>query len=227
MKVVTTFDHLPPCAFTLGMLDGVHLGHQHLLRRLCSFGLPSVVLTFPNHPLSVLRGSGPKLITPLPVKLALLETLGIHTTIVAEFTRELAAIAFEELLAAVPAKQLVFGHGAVFGKGRLGNETAVKAWASTHSTGVEYLEKRSLDGQPISSSRIREAIAQGNFSLAETLLGHPHFLYIPEHTTRWDASDLVLPPDGAYSTIRISQQRWIELLHPIQQPLIPFPRNTP
>jgi len=226
MKVVTELQAVTePCAFTIGMFDGVHLGHQQLLCKLGSYNLPSVVLTFPEHPLRVLGGQAPKLITPLPVKLALLETLGIHTTVVIPFTKQFAETSYSELLSSLPVKQLLFGQGAAFGKGRLGDETAVRAWAKKHHAAVEYIEKTI----PVSSTKIREAIASGDLIQAEMLLGHPHLLYVPQHVQQWDVSDLALP-EGTYSlapglTAHISNGQ-VQLSKPVHPHIYPL-RNTP
>ncbi len=231
MNVVTKLQDLPDeCAFTIGMFDGVHVGHQYLLHQLCSYGLPSVVLTFPEHPKRVLGGEVPKLITPLQVKLALLETLGVTTTVVVPFTKSFASTSFDELLGTVPVKQLVFGKGAVFGKGRLGDETAVRGWAEKRGVQVAYVEKKTLTSSPVSSSRIRELIEQGNLSLAETLLGHPHLLYVPPHVEQWNVSDLALPREGTYSlspslTAQISKDS-IHISQPQPKPAI-YPLRNP
>jgi riboflavin kinase/FMN adenylyltransferase len=232
MNIITSFSELPkvPFAFTIGMFDGVHLGHQYLLHRLSSFGLPSVALTFPEHPLQVLKRAAPRLIIPLPVKLALLETVGVHTTLVLPFTQEFANTSFDEILKAVSAKQLLFGKGAAFGHRRLGDEAAVTAWARAHSTSVEYLEKKQFQEETISSSRIREAIAHGNLAEAERQLGHPYFFFVPQDALRWDVSALAVPPDGIYRllpdlTAQISDHRWITLSRALSKPTIL--RNIP
>jgi riboflavin kinase/FMN adenylyltransferase len=235
MNIITSFDQLPkiPFAFTIGMFDGVHLGHQYLLHALNSFGLPSVVLTFPEHPLRVLKSAAPRLITQLPVKLALLEAVGVHTTLVLPFTQEFASTPFDEVLKAVSAKQLLFGKGAAFGQRRLGDETAVRNWSVKHATEVEYLEKKEFHGQQVSSSRIREAIEKGDLTLAEQFLGHPHLLFVPQDILRWDVSHLALPPNGTYRllpdlTAHLSDRRWIELSRPLSTPtILHFSRNTP
>lgn len=168
MKVIHSFDEIEPgMAWTIGMFDGVHLGHQALLKRLRAASAKSAVLTFAEHPLVLLSPrDAPRLITQLPEKLVLLEAAGVDVVLVAPFTRELAAMPFDELLGKLVPSHLVLGVGAAFGKRREGTAERVRAWGQSRGVSVEYVEKTVVAGEPVSSSRIRATLA-----LAESLLG--------------------------------------------------------
>lgn len=149
------------------MFDGVHIGHQALLRRLSSFGAPSAVLTFPEHPLALLAPQdAPRLITQLPQKLKRFEELGVSVALVVPFTKEFALTPYDVLLESLRPSHLVFGERAAFGKGREGTPERVRRWASSHGVHVEYVEKTMFAGEPVSSSRVRASLA-----LIEALLG--------------------------------------------------------
>jgi FAD synthase len=158
-------------ALTIGMFDGVHLGHQQILRTLRATGQTTAVLTFDPHPLELLRPPAPRQITPLPLKERLLEEFGVDLLITLPFTREFANTPFDALLEAIPLTHLILGEGAVFGKGRQGTEANVRAWARGKPVVIDYLPKLIVDGEPVSSSRIRAALEAGDRNTAERLLG--------------------------------------------------------
>lgn len=155
-------------AMTIGNFDGIHRGHQALLAKLQSYGVPTAVLTFAKHPLDYLRPPAPKPIASLKEKLKLLAEQGIDCTVVIDFP-QIVNTPFDQFLSSLPLSHLVLGEGAAFGKNRAGTEPQVKAWGEKHGVQVEYIKKIDL----ISSSQIRAALAAGDLALAETLLGHP------------------------------------------------------
>jgi riboflavin kinase/FMN adenylyltransferase len=155
-------------ALTIGFFDGVHLGHQALLRALRAHP-HSTILTFSNHPQSVFNPPAPELLLPLSEKIELLKAYG--TVDIRPFTLEFAATPFDQLLDQFNLSHFILGKGSVFGKNREGNETNVKAYAATRGIIVEYIPKVLFNNEPVSSSRIRRAMAAGNHSLATQLLG--------------------------------------------------------
>jgi riboflavin kinase/FMN adenylyltransferase len=230
MKIYTAIPHsLPSVALTIGMFDGLHLGHAALLNQLKSKKCPSAVLTFVNHPSKVLQPTAPpkSLLTSFAVKLALLEKIGIDHTVIIPFTLEFAATPFEDLLSRFSLSHLVLGQGSTFGRKRTGTEENIRSYANKHRFAVEYVPKTTLDGKPISSSRIRDAIHLADFSLAEKLLGRPYAILFPANTTHYTPTDLCLPPDGAYPPFTV-QKNTLSLPRPLAtETLIPFNSSNP
>lgn len=162
---------------SIGTFDGVHLGHQAIFRRMKELSSHTTLLTFLNHPREVLQPHlpPPKLLTPLTVKLSLIEKMGIDCVILLPFTKELADTEYDELLDSFSLSHLVFGKGALFGKERKGSEENVKNYAKEKGIYVEYLEKKQDETGPISSSRIRKLIEGNEIEQASSLLGRPFF----------------------------------------------------
>jgi riboflavin kinase/FMN adenylyltransferase len=198
----------------LGAFDGIHLGHQHLIRRLRQKVSPKgtlAVLTFRNHPNQVLKSR-----TLLPLictfehKVNLLEELDVDLLIAPAFTQETADQTYEQFLKEIkhffPFSFLILGKGAVFGKRREGDELHIKALQESMCFEVEYVEKLIYQQEVISSARIRQAIQQGDFSLASAMLGRSYSIYSflqksegPNGYGIMDVKGLCLPPDGTYS----------------------------
>ena len=167
----------PPIALTIGTYDGVHLGHQHLFQELKKRGT-SVVLTFSNHPAEVLRPhAAPTLIDTTDQKLRRLEKCGVDIAIVLPFTPELANLAYDAFLKKIrlhlPFTHLVHGEGSAFGKGAEGHEQNIRTLASELGFEAIYLPKLTLDGEAVTTTRIRQLIESRNFEQAFRLLGRP------------------------------------------------------
>ncbi len=156
-------------ALTIGFFDGVHLGHQALLRRLSEYP-HSTVLTFSNHPRQIICPPAPLLILSLQEKIKLLESF-IDEVIVLPFTQELSETPFDQLLDQFELSHLILGAGSVFGKDRQGNEENVRKYAEKRKIIVEYFPKILFEDEPISSSRVRKALEEENIHLATQLLG--------------------------------------------------------
>lgn len=186
-----------PFALTLGFFDGVHLGHKTLLDALQQKKIPSAVLTFSNHPGSLLASKEPPpLLTSTKHKLELLRLSGIDLVFLLPFTRELASLSFDEFLKKlhdkIPFSHLIHGKGDAFGRKRAGDEKAVKEFGQKMGFEAHYLEKHQEGNELISSSRIRTLVKQGDLATASRLLGRPYALDLSSLST------LCLPPDGTY-----------------------------
>jgi riboflavin kinase/FMN adenylyltransferase len=156
-------------ALTIGFFDGVHLGHQKLLKRLRQYPY-ATILTFSNHPQSLFHPPAPPLLISLEEKKRILKQYA-DVIVVLPFTPEFASTPFEQVLQSFDVSHLILGAGSVFGKNREGNEANVRKYANAHGIEIEYIEKELFQNEPISSSRIRQALATGDFNLAQQLLG--------------------------------------------------------
>jgi hypothetical protein len=128
------------------------------------------------------------------LKLTLLKEQGLCLAITIPFSPKFASLSYRQLLQSLPLSHLILGEGASFGQGREGTQEKVSAWGEEHKIPIEYIDKT----MPVSSQKIRDAILLGDLTLAESLLGRPHLLYVPAHTTRFSVAGLAMPPDGNY-----------------------------
>jgi riboflavin kinase/FMN adenylyltransferase len=168
----------------MGTLDGVHLGHQEILRRVVAraaeSGGPPAALTFAEHPLRVVRpADAPGLITPLPLKLAILERLGVELAVVIHFSPEIAALSAEafvrDLLAArLRVTGIGVGYDFGFGRGRQGNVDLLAALAGPHGYWLDVVPPIKADGEVVSSRAIRQRLGRGDVAGAARALGRPY-----------------------------------------------------
>ncbi len=199
-----------PRGLVIGSFDGVHLGHRHLLHRLKALqggkGTQAVV-TFSNHPSQVLKKQTPALsLCSLEQKVRLLEGAGVHLLFLLEFTPQLAAQSYETFLTQVhkayPFQYLVIGKGDAFGKGREGTEERIMELGRQLPFKAEYVEKLKIDGETVSSGKIREFIQAGDFKKGAKFLGRPYSVYGPMKVEGkngvLNVKGLCLPPEGTY-----------------------------
>lgn len=166
---------------TIGNFDGVHLGHQRLIRRTLEkaqkLGHTCVVVTFDPHPLRVLVGPDtPPFITLTEQKLELIGKLGPEIAVVLPFNRELAAMPPDEfvrgrLIQGLAMREMVIGYDYAFGKGRSGNYEMLRKMGEQEGFGVERIGPVLVDGAVVSSTRIRDLVQAGQVWDARTLLG--------------------------------------------------------
>ncbi len=177
-------------AVTIGAYDGVHLGHRALLGELSARaavdGLSTAVVTFDRHPAMVVRPeSAPCLLCDLPQRLELLASTGVDLVVVVPFDRERANETAEDfvtqiLVEGLDARLVVVGQDFHFGHGRKGNVALLEemgAAAGFVVDGVSLTADRGGSdhgGEPISSTRVRTALAAGRVEEAAALLGRPH-----------------------------------------------------
>jgi riboflavin kinase/FMN adenylyltransferase len=170
VKVTRATDRLGvgPRVAALGTFDGVHLGHRRVIEAALAAGPEPTVVTFDPHPRTAL-GNRVDLLTSLERRLELLEELGVEATLVVEFTLDLARLepeAFaEEVLRSIGAEIIVAGEDFRFGRGRTGDLELLRR------LGFETVPVSILEG--VSSSRIRELVAEGDVEGAASLLGRP------------------------------------------------------
>ena len=182
---------LPPSPIhvAIGMFDGVHLGHRVVVESAVqsarhSSGV-SVVLTFSPHPSVLFRPENPtRMILDLPAKIARLGTLGVAAVVVQPFTRDFAAVAAEEFVPLIKRHLprlagIYVGENFRFGQGRKGDVAMLIREGRRHGITVFSAPRVNLDGEPISSTRIRERIQAGDMKGAAALLG---YVYTAEGT---------------------------------------------
>lgn len=169
-----------PTGVTIGNFDGMHKGHQALVGRTLSLcrekGLLCVIITFHPHPRTVISPTKTHFpLTSLDTKFALLESAGVDIVLDLEFTSDMAALTPEEFvgnfLLPLSIRQLVIGHDFSLGRGRSGHAAVLSAIAQKHGFGLEQLNALFVSGQIVSSTRLREMIAQGDVQSAAVLLG--------------------------------------------------------
>jgi riboflavin kinase / FMN adenylyltransferase len=210
-------------AVTIGAYDGVHLGHRALLRdlsqRAAASGLSTVVVTFDRHPAAVVRPeTAPKQLTTLEQKLELLAECGIDRTLVVPFDEARAEESAEDFVREVlvdelSARLVVVGEDFHFGHGRRGNVALLRELGTRHGFDVVGVGLTGDGTEPVSSTRIRGLLAQGDVDGAAALLGRPHEVRGP--VVRGDGrggpelgfptanlavpDDIALPADGVYA----------------------------
>jgi riboflavin kinase / FMN adenylyltransferase len=207
----------------IGFFDGVHLGHQQIIRQTIADArqhdsIP-LVLTFDKHPnVVVAPDKAPPLIYSLPQKLRTIESLRIENILLLPFDKQFSAQTGEEFIRCLSRDfgkihSICVGAEFVFGYKRSGNVTLLKNLGAELHFQVHGLSAVSLDGQPVSSTRIREAIRAGNLDDASQMLGRPYAIcgkiitgdklgrQFGFPTANLDVTGLVLPPHGVYSAI--------------------------
>ncbi|HKY09814.1 MAG TPA: bifunctional riboflavin kinase/FAD synthetase [Candidatus Binatia bacterium] len=208
---------------TLGNFDGIHLGHQALITGAVGdakiLGLASVVLTFEPHPLAVLApGRAPKLILAHKDKMQLLQGFGVDIVAVQHFDLAFARVSAADfvrdlLVKRLKAKKIWVGKDLRFGQGRSGGVDDLKRWGSEFGFETAVVEPILVDGNRVSSSRIREFLGLGRVEEATAMLGRYHFVsgrVVEGHhrgkelgfpTANLATRTEVLPADGIYATL--------------------------
>jgi riboflavin kinase / FMN adenylyltransferase len=208
---------------TVGTFDGVHRGHRAVLeeiaRRGRRRGADSVVVTFDPHPLAVVNpGAEPRLLTLPAERRRLLAGAGVDRVVLLPFTPALAALGPEEFIRSVlrvevGMVELVLGYDHGFGRGRAGDVETVRRIGVADGFAVDVVDPVRDDGQPISSTLIRTAVAHGDLALAARWLGHRYgalgtvqrgagrgrTIGVPTINLPVPDGRKLLPPDGVYA----------------------------
>jgi riboflavin kinase/FMN adenylyltransferase len=173
-------------AVTIGNFDGVHLGHRRILEtvaaRARAASRPSVAITFEPHPLAVLRPDhAPRRIQTLRQKEEAIEALGIENLLVIPFTRDFSLTEPEDfvrdfLVERLAASELCLGSHFAFGRGKRGDLALLKRMGPECGFTAEGVEEVFTGGEPISSTRIRNALERGEVATANEMLGREYEL---------------------------------------------------
>jgi riboflavin kinase / FMN adenylyltransferase len=208
---------------TVGSFDGVHLGHQAVLREIAGRAeaqrRASVLVTFEPHPLEVVNPqAAPPLLTTGPERREILAQTPLDYVLFLRFDRRLAGMSPEEfvqgvLLARCGMRELVIGHDHGFGRGRSGDVDTLRRLGKVHRFDVDVVDAVDFGDQHVSSSRIRRAVAGGDLVSAARMLGRPYqvsglvgqgerrgrLLGIPTINLTEIPRQKLLPPDGVYA----------------------------
>lgn len=170
---------------TIGNFDGVHLGHAEIINRTLAkakeLGGNAVVYTFRPHPQVALRPEAAlQLLNTYDEKLEILESLGVGVVIEEPFSREFSTIVPEQffnevLLRQLSARAIVVGYDFAFGKGREGHMEALASFCEAAGVELTVVPAMRVNGQVVSSSKIRELLGVGDVNGAAALMGRPFF----------------------------------------------------
>ncbi|MCP9494323.1 MAG: bifunctional riboflavin kinase/FAD synthetase [Pyrinomonadaceae bacterium MAG19_C2-C3] len=219
-----------PTVLTLGVFDGLHLGHQLIMQtvveRAHAVSAVPTVITFDPHPRAVLHPeSAPPLLQTFDQKLEALGVLGIEQTIVIPFTREFANVSAEAFLRdtvrdRLRAVEVYLGRGFAFGRGRTGTIEFLIEAAARLGFQAKEVEEVSLRETRISSTRIRELLTEGKVNLARRFLGRPYGVEglvihgdkrgrtIGFPTANVRPHNRVIPKNGVYVTAALIEGAW-------------------
>jgi riboflavin kinase/FMN adenylyltransferase len=225
MDIVQGTSSLPiegSSAITIGFFDGVHRGHQAVVRRVVEVakerGLRSVVVTFDRHPLQTLSpGKVPPLLTTLKRKASYIEELGVDVLFVLEFTEEISqwppeGFVDRALVHGLGTQHISIGTNFTFGHMAAGNFQVLADLGVARGFSVEAIGIFKVEGRPVSSTSIREALAEGDLEWPERSLGRRYLVegYVVPGAGRgrglgWPTANLntpqgiLLPGRGVYA----------------------------
>ncbi len=221
---------LRPTVLTLGVFDGLHLGHQKIMKtvveRAKAIDAVPTAITFDPHPRAVLHPeNSPPLLQTLDQRLANFEVLEIEQAIVIRFNKEFASQDAEVFLRQVinerlHAKEVYLGHGFAFGKDRKGNIDLLKKMSEELGFIADEVPEVRLRGERISSSKIRELLKNGKVNIVRRMLGRPygvegviirgdrrgHTIGFP--TANLKPKNRVIPKYGVYATASLVDGVW-------------------
>ncbi len=219
-----------PTVLTLGVFDGLHLGHQLVMRtvveRARSVEAIPTVITFDPHPRAVLHPeSAPPHLQTLDQKIESFGVMGIEQSIVINFTRDFARVSAAEFLRDVVherlhAKEVYLGRGFAFGRNREGDINLLREVSGQLGFFADEVPEVRLRGQRISSSLIRDLLAEGRVNLARRMLGRPYGVEgrvvrgaergrtIGFPTANLHPQNRVIPRRGVYVTATLIEGAW-------------------
>lgn len=221
---ISDFTKLDNAVAAIGTFDGVHFGHQKIIKRLCEIasatGGESVIVTFFPHPRSIIdpENQNLKMINTIAEKAAMLEELGVDHLIITPFTRDFSNLTAEEyikdvLVGTIGIKHLIVGYDHRFGKDRKGGMAELIKFAEPLGYEVEEIPEQDVHDVSVSSTKIRKALLSGDVALAAEFLGYNFSLYgrvikgdkigrtigFPTANIFIEESYKLIPSDGIYA----------------------------
>lgn len=236
MKIYTDFDQasgIRNAIVTTGSFDGVHIGHKVILERLRNLagqnGGETVLITFHPHPRKVLypesSGKGLQLINSQREKIVLLRKAGLDHLIIIPFTLEFSKITSVEfvksiLLNKLHATKIVIGFNHHFGHNREGDYEALNVLGRQLGFEVEEIPEQDIHHETVSSTKIRQALMEGNIQKANAYLDHHYIIMgltrkssvalqeigFPSYLLRIEEESKLVPPNGVYAVTALSEQ---------------------
>ena len=171
---------------TIGTFDGVHIGHQKIIKRLISVGnqkgLKSVILTFFPHPRMVIQPDFDlKLLHTIDERKSVLKKFGLDSLVIKPFTKEFSNLSAQEyvnqvLIDELNTKHVIIGYDHHFGKNRSANIEDLRDFGKIFDFTVEEISAQDIEEVAVSSTKIRQALLEGDLSTANSYLGYPYFL---------------------------------------------------
>lgn len=240
------FKKLENAVVTIGTFDGVHYGHQKIVNRLCELarttGGESVILTFFPHPRLILdpENQNLKMINTIKQKAEMLEKMGVDHLIITPFTRDFSNLSPQEyiedvLINTIGMKQIIVGYDHRFGKDRMGGMAELEAYADKHGFQIELIGEQDINDVAVSSTKIRQALLEGDVAVAATYLGY-HFsiegrvikgdkigrtIGFPTANIFLEESYKIIPSDGIYAvTITMDEGMYQGMAYIGQRPTI-------
>jgi riboflavin kinase/FMN adenylyltransferase len=225
---------------TFGVFDGVHIAHQIVISRVVAraraLDTEGVVISFDPHPAVSISGEAPPALTSMEKKIELLEMLGVDRVVVEDFNKRFSQLSPEEfardiLVGKFGAREVVVGYDCAFGKDRAGDRWLLKKLGEEWGFVVDVVEPYKLNGQVVSSTRIRAAILQADLGQARRFLGRYYSISGPVvpgkgigHKIGYATANLqvqkqVLPPPGVYAVkVSINGEQFCGMLNMGTQP---------
>lgn len=225
MEIYYHIDEIQRCEgsiVTVGTFDGVHLGHQAIIKELKAIsGGPSTLITFEPHPQRVLNPrQSIKILTPLEEKLQILRELGLDKVLVLRFDEKIAQMPprgfIEEIIInRIGVKEMVIGYDHAFGRGRSGHKDTLKQLGDDFGFKLKVLQPITIDGRIVKSTLIRRLLEEGQVREANRLLGRLYrlsgwvirgegrgkTLHFPTANIRIEREEKLIPGDGVYAVL--------------------------
>ena len=175
-----------PSVVTIGTFDGVHIGHKKIIERLIDTArqgdLESVIMTFFPHPRMVLQhDTDIKLINTIEERAKILEETGLDSLVIHPFTKEFSRMTAGEyvhkmLIASLNVRHVIIGYDHRFGRNRNSNIVDLASYGMQNNFTVEEISKQDIDDVAVSSTKIRQALLEGDIELANKYLGYQFML---------------------------------------------------
>jgi len=240
------FKKLNNAVATIGTFDGVHYGHQKIIKRLCELakatGGESVILTFFPHPRLIIdpENQDLKMINTINEKAKMLEGLGVDHLIITPFTRDFSNLTPAEyiqniLVDTIGIKHLIVGYDHRFGKDRKGGLQDLEAFSKNFNYKIEQIPEQDINDVAVSSTKIRTALLDGDVALAANYLGYNFSLYgkvikgdkigrtigFPTANLFVEETYKLIPSDGIYAvTVEMNDQLFKGMAYIGQRPTI-------
>ncbi len=219
---ISSYVHQKQSIVTIGTFDGVHIGHQKIIKKIVEdakkMDCESLILTFFPHPRMVLsRESGVKLLNTINEKIGLLQKIGLSNLIIHPFDETFSQLSAEEfvvkiLVERLNIKKIILGHDHRFGKDRSASIEDLIIFGEKYNFEVEQISAQQINQVSISSTKIRNALQDGNISIANQYLGYQYFfsgkvvkgkqmgrtIGFPTANIQIDEVNKLMPKNGVY-----------------------------